>query len=302
MKLATKSKLARVAMLVATLIWGSSFFIMKNTVEEIPAFYLLGMRFIPAALILAVVFMKRMRQINKSYLFRGFLLGALLLCAYSFQTFGLQQTTPGKNAFLTAVYCVIVPFLYWAHAKTRPDKYNIAASLLCVVGIGFVSLNAGLSINMGDALTLIGGFFYAAHIVAFSDFSQKHDVFVLTVVQFVSAGVLSLLLAFFFQPMPDSIPPATVLPLLYLIVMCTAIALLLQGIGQKYTHPSTAAIILSLESVFGVIFSILFYHEHLNLQIGTGFVLIFASILISETKLSFLKPAAVLQSAQNTDA
>ena len=77
-------------------------------------------------------------------------LGGFLYLAYSIQTYVLAQTTPSKNAFLTAVYCVLVPFLTWAVVKTRPDRYNIAAALLCVTGVGLVSLTEELTINTGD--------------------------------------------------------------------------------------------------------------------------------------------------------
>ena len=77
--------------------------------------------------------------------------------------------------------------------------------------------------------------------------------------------------------------------MLYLALACTALSLLLQNVGQKYTNPSSASLILSLESVFGVLFGVIFFHEILNLRLITGFVLIFAAIVISETELSFLK-------------
>ena len=84
---------------------------------------------------------------------------------YIFQTYGLTHTTPGKKRFLTAVYCVIVPFLVWLLYKQKPDKYNITAAFLCLLGIGLVSLKGDFSIGIGDLLTLVGGVFFALQVV-----------------------------------------------------------------------------------------------------------------------------------------
>jgi drug/metabolite transporter (DMT)-like permease len=90
-------------------------------------------------------------------------------------------------------------------------------------------------------------------------------------------------------PLPANIPSSAWLGTAYLCVMCSAVCFLLQTVGQKYTPPSAAAVIMTLESVFGTLISIMFYGEKLTVSIDTGFVLIFASVLISETKLSFLR-------------
>lgn len=289
MKIETKQTLAKVALFSATLIWGSSFFVMKNTLDEVQTFYLLAMRFTVGAVVLALVFINRMKAINMEYVLKGSLMGGLLFCAYTAQTIGLTDTTPGKNAFLTAVYCVIVPFLYWLISKKRPDIFNFIASFVCIAGIGFVSLDRELMMGMGDTLTLVGGLFYALHIVAVASFSKNRDIFLLTAIQFASAAVLGWIFGLLFNDFPQKLSTGSIISLVYLCFLATAVALLLQNIGQKYTHPSTAAIILSLESVFGVLFSIVFYHEALTPKIAIGFTLIFFAVIISETKLEFLK-------------
>lgn len=289
MNITTNGLLAKGLILLAALIWGSSFFVMKNTVDSIPVYYLLAIRFSVAAMILPLVFMKRLRLMNIDYLLKGTYMGVLLFCAYVFQTIGLIGTTPGKNAFLTTVYCIIVPFLYWYSSGIRPDIFNISASFVCVTGIGLVSLNEGFSIGTGDALTLVCGLFFALHIVAVARFSPGRDIFLLTVIQFASAAVLGWIFGYLFNTFPASISSASAYSLVYLCFFATTVALLLQNVGQKYTNASTAAIILSLESVFGVLFSIIFYQETLTLRIALGFALIFAAVIISETKLQFLK-------------
>ena len=289
--------LGKLLILLATIIWGSSFVVLKNTLDTIPTEFLLGFRFFLAAVLLSAVFYQMWREFNLSYLRRGLLLGLLLFGAYYSQTLGLTDTTPGKNAFLTAPYCAIVPFLYWAVDKLRPDRYNISAALLCLLGIGMVAITSGFSMRLGDSLTLVGAMFYAAHIVALAKFTRGHNPLLLTTVQFFTCGIINWILQLFVvkQPVPE-LTAANISALLYLTILCSAVALTFQSYGQKYTEPATAAILLSLESVFGVIFSIIFYHEAITLRMYCGFGLIFLAVIISETKLSFLKPRQQLVS------
>ncbi len=289
--------LGKLLILLATIIWGSSFVVLKNTLDTIPTEFLLGFRFFLAAVLLSAVFYQMWREFNLSYLRRGLLLGLLLFGAYYSQTLGLTDTTPGKNAFLTATYCAIVPFLYWAVDKLRPDRYNISAALLCLLGIGMVAITSGFSMRLGDSLTLVGAMFYAAHIVALAKFTRGHNPLLLTTVQFFTCGIINWILQLFVvkQPVPE-LTAANISALLYLTILCSAVALTFQSYGQKYTEPATAAILLSLESVFGVIFSIIFYHEAITLRMYCGFGLIFLAVIISETKLSFLKPRQQLVS------
>ena len=284
------ARLSPFLMILTTIIWGSSFVVMKNSVDVLPTFWLLAIRFSVAAVVLALIFLPRWKFFSRRCLFGGTLMGFLLFIAYVFQTFGLEHTTSGKNAFLTAVYCIIVPFLYWAIARVRPDRYNILAAVLCLVGIGLVSLNGSFSINIGDLLTLICGFFFAAHIVAVNKYAQGEDIFLLTVVQFLSSAVFAWLAVLIARPaLPaDAFTPGLVGSLAYLSLLSTCGAFLFQNIGQKYTPPATAAILLCLEAPFGVIFSIIFANERPTPAMFAGFVLIFISVICSETKFAFL--------------
>lgn len=277
----------------AALIWGTSFFIMKNALDVMPVYYLLAIRFTAGAVLLSLVCWKKWKDFTADYLWRGAIIGGCLFLAYAVQTFGLSYTTPSKNAFLTAVYCVIVPFLYWAVMKRRPDRYNIAAALLCVSGVGLVSLNGDLSVNIGDVLTLICAFFYAAHIVAVAKVSPGKNIYLLTIFQFGFAAVYSWCFGILNETFPvEAITdPAVFLPLAYLCVMATTVALLFQNVGQIWSDPASASVILSLESVFGVICSVIFYGDQVTVPMAIGFVLIFVAVLCSETKFSFLRKA-----------
>lgn len=221
----------------------------------------------------------------------GIVTGTCLFLAYLIQTIGLTMTTPGKNAFLTAVYCAIVPFLVWIFYHKRPDNYNFMAALLCIFGVGLVSLDGNLSMNLGDFLTLIGGIFYALHILAIKKYSQEMHPIKLTTLQFAMTAILAFFGSLFFEDISliKQIDSSIILQIGYLAFFATAVTLLCQNMGQHLVSECNAAILLSLESVFGVVFSVLLYGEVLSFKVVTGFVLIFMALIISETKLSFLK-------------
>ena len=249
----TMRLLAKPMLLAAALIWGTSFFIMKNTLDAVPVFFLLAIRFTAGAVLLGLIAWKRWRSFTPDYLWRGAVIGGFLFLAYSIQTFGLARTTSSKNAFLTAVYCVIVPFLTWAVMKVRPDRYNIAAALLCVSGVGLVSLNEELSINAGDLLTLVAALFYAGHIVAVSKVSEGKDVTLLTVLQFAFSALFAWVCGAFTETFPAAAltDPAVALPLAYLCVMATTAALLFQNVGMVWSDPASGSVILSLDNYNG---------------------------------------------------
>ncbi|MEG0035804.1 MAG: DMT family transporter [Oscillospiraceae bacterium] len=279
----------RLALILTTLIWGTSFVVLKNTLDVMPTLYVLAFRFSGAAILMFFIGFKHLKKLDSGYFIGGAVLGVFLFIAYALQTFGLNFTTPGKNAFLTTTYCVIVPFLYWAYMKKRPDGYNISAAVICLIGVGFVSLQADFSVNIGDLLTLACGLFYALHIVMTGKYVEGRSVVLLTMIQFAVAGALAWIFALLTDPFPTNISLNVVWSIAYMSIMCTAVCFVLQTYGQKTTPPSSVAVIMTLESVFGVIISIIFYGEILNLQLVVGFVLIFAAVLISETKPSFLR-------------
>lgn len=300
-------KLAKPMLFGAALIWGTSFFIMKDVLDVMPVFSLLAIRFTAGAVLLGLVCWKKWKDFTLDYLWRGSIIGAFLFLAYLIQTYGLEQTTPSKSAFLTAVYCVLVPFFYWMVMKRKPDRYNVAAAVLCVVGVGLVSFGeitgipeaaatAGsqamdLSINFGDVLTLIAAGFYAAHIIAVEKTSQGKDIYLLTVMQFAFAAVYAWIGSLCLETMPlqAMAEPSVYLRLLYLCAMPTTVALLFQNVGQIWSDPASASVILSLESVFGVLFSVLFSGDVVTMMMGCGFVCIFVAVVCSETKFSFLR-------------
>lgn len=278
------------ALLLAALIWGSTFFITKEATGSLSTAMILAVRFSVGAGCIALVCGKSVKIIDRGYLFWGGLLGAITFASYGVHIFGLElDTTPGKSAFLTSIYCVLVPFVYWFFGQNRPDRYNFAAAFLCLAGIGLVSLTEGLSILRGDVYTLWGGVLGAFEIVAVSIACRGRDPLLLTGLQLTVVALLAWVLVVFTDAWPAVYVMADIWGIIYLGLFATAGCLGLQSIGLKYTDPSSAAIILSLEAVFGVIFSVIFYREVVSGQMLMGFSLIFIAVIISETKLKFLR-------------
>ena len=276
---------ARIALVAATLIWGTSFVILKNTLDSIPTLYVLAFRFSGAALLMFLVGIRRLSDADRSgYINGGLVLGVLLFAAYTLQTYGLVYTTPGKNAFLTSSYCIMVPFLHWAINGKKPDGRNISAAFICVIGMALVSLRDDFSAGLGELLTIGCGLFYGLHIIATAKYIANRNLALLSAAQFTVVALLSWASALVSGPFPADIPASAWSAVLYLCVMCTAVCFFLQAYGQRYTPESSVAVIMTLESVFGTLISLLFYNERLTARTLTGFALIFAAVLISETR------------------
>jgi len=283
----------------ATLAWGTSFLILKNTIEEVPAFYVIGLRFLFAGVVLLLVFIKRLKFLDKKTFFAGVVIGLSVAAAYIAQTLGLLQTTPGRNAFVTASYCVMCPFLMWGIFKRKPNANNIISAVLCLVGIGMISLSgdSGESGNalLGDALTLIGALFFAFQIVFINKYQEQGlDNILLLIFNLLTVGVVFAICSLIFELPKNGISgyylnSDQIIRITYLAVICTLYAQAAQLIGQKFTSPNQSAIILSLEAVFGVLFSVFFGTEKLSLILGIGFAIVFVAILFSELNIDFKK-------------
>ncbi|MDY3078872.1 MAG: DMT family transporter [Oscillospiraceae bacterium] len=284
-----KALIGRSALIATTLIWGTSFVVFKSALEDITPLWVLAIRFGGAALIMLLAAIPKLKELDKNYIKGGAIMGLCLAAAYTLQTYGLVYTTPGKNAFLTATYCILVPFLCWLLFKKKPDRYNVSAAVICLVGMGFVCLNDDLSVNLGDMLTVSCGLFFGLHIIATSHYVECRNVLLLTMLQFAVAGALCLVFAMLFEPRPANIPGSSWVSIAYLTVVCTGVCFFLQTVGQKYTPPSAVAVIMTLESVFGTALSIIMGQENITVKIAFGFCLIFVAIFISETKLEFLR-------------
>lgn len=292
--------LAKPMLLATAILWGMSFMMMKTSTDSIPPLFLAAFRFTGGAAVVAVVFANRWKKCTKDYIWRGAIIGFILFLAYGFQLTAVQYTTPSKTGFLTATYCVMVPFMNWAITKHRPDKFNIIASFLCIAGVGLVALTGDLSISKGDVLMLVCAIFFGLHIIAVDLLGgNDRDPFLMSALQFGFAALYAWIAGFVTAPFPplEVFTPGMWGSIVYLAVVATAVCHTFQSVGQMYADSSSAAVLLSLESVFGVLFSVLFYGDPMTLKLAVGFILIFLAVLCSETKFSFLTkkkgPAAV---------
>ena len=212
---------AKLALIAATLIWGSTFVLMKDTVDVLAPSWLLFFRFTIGWSVLSVIFFKKLKMLDKKYLLSGAVIGLCLFCAYFSQTVGITGTTPGKNAMLTAGYCVLVPFLMWIVNRKKPDIYNILAAFICIAGIGMVALSyegESLTVVPGDAFTLLGAFFYAAHMVAVWMLARDKDPILITILQFFYSSLFCFAAAIV-QGAPlnlSELPPENIIMLIYL--------------------------------------------------------------------------------------
>lgn len=285
-RMTKKEILADGLLLLTALIWGSAFAVVKNTLDSFPPAAIIAMRYTIGALLTGILFRKHLKGLSRADVARGALVGLLLSAAYIVQTIGLQFTTAGKNAFLTTVYVLLVPFGCRVLYREELSRANYIAAGMMLLGIGLLSLDAESGgLNIGDMLTLLCGALFAAHIISVDRCQGRTNVYALIVLQFAFAALFALVYALIFERgMPLDFSVGSVGGLLYLAVFSTTIAMSLQNIGQSMAPASHAAILLSLESVFGVLFSCLLLGEVLTLKMALGFAVIFAALVVNETK------------------
>ncbi|MBR2385117.1 MAG: DMT family transporter [Clostridia bacterium] len=295
-----KAIFGRVLLLLVTIAWGSSFIVLKDTLTTLGngnfTFFILALRFLISGLILSIICYKRLISIKKSTFFKGLFLGVILFCAYGIQTVGLRYTTPSKNAFLTAVYVVLVPFLSWLFLSTKPVLRHYVGAVICMVGIAFVAIigkNEHASKEfLGDLLSLASGIFYAFQIIYISKHAENEDAIQLLIIEILTVSVLCVGVTGIFEfPLhyqEFSIPQGFLWKIAYLAVVCTLFAQFGQMIAQKYTPPTAVAILFSFEAVFGVLFELIFGKAEITYYLVIGFTLIFISEIISEVGIKKL--------------
>lgn len=285
-----KKYLGEIGLMFVAIIWGGGFVGTKLAIDGgLLPLQILTLRFFLASVVLAIIFFRVLKEkINKESIKAGIFLGTFLFLAFTTQTVGLQYTTPAKNAFITAANVVIVPFIGLFLYKRRLDKIGVISSIITLVGIGVLSIEVGFSVNFGDMLTLICAVAFAFHIFFTSELAPKHNAIVLTTIQFFVAFVLSLVFQIFTGEGKFDADVTGYAGVLYLAFFSTILGFVTQTICQKKVGGTRTAIILSTEAVFGTILSIIFLGELLTPKLIIGSILIFGSIIASETKLSFL--------------
>ena len=274
--------LSEIALLFVGIFWGSSLIVVKSATTELSANALIAFRFSIAFIVLGLIFFRHLRGITLRDIGHGAIIGAFLFGAYWIQTLGVTLGMPGKSAFLSSIYCVMVPFVHWLVSRVRPQRRNIIAAVICTAGITIVSAGDGLSMQLGDLLALLSGLFYALHIASVDKFARGDDPIRSTIMQFAFCAFYAWCMTFALDGLSLKLVPDIWPDLLYLSLVCTALSLLLQNVGQKHADPNLAAILMSTESVFAALFSVLFTDEVFSGKMFVGFALIFAAVLVSE--------------------
>lgn len=274
-------------LLLAAAIWGLGTVVIKDTVDVLTPSWIVGIRFFFAALVLAFAIAPRLpRTLDASHLKTGGILGVVMFFEFYFNSLGLTDTTASKSAFLSSTYCVIMPFLAWRLLKIKPTGYNLVAAVVCVAGVGCVSLTGSESfaLGFGDAVTLLSALFVGFHVTCVAKFAEGRDMLVLTCIMFFVAGTMGIGWGLVSEPMPAfaSFTPDTMANLAYLALFASCLTLVLQNVGLAHVDPAPASLFLATESMFGVLFASLFLSESLTPQLVVGFALISCAIVVSE--------------------
>ncbi|HSQ34098.1 MAG TPA: DMT family transporter [Peptostreptococcaceae bacterium] len=293
-----KRLVANMLLLLTAAIWGFAFVAQRVGSQYVGAFTFNGVRFALGAISLIpliIFFDKRKKNDSskeentevstKKTIIYGVLVGAALYIAATLQQVGLIYTTAGNASFITSLYMVFVP-LIGIFLKHKIGKNSWIGVGFAVIGLYLLSINENLSISYGDFLEVIGAVFWAIHILTIDNFSKKIDPLKLSCIQFATCSILSLATALIFETITMSGLSKALIPILYGGFLSVGVAYTLQVVAQKDAKPSHAAIILSMESVFGAIGGALLLGEIMSSRGYVGCVLILIGIIVSQIKFS----------------
>lgn len=280
--------LARLMLLGCALLWGTSYLVAKLVISVVGPNWVMACRTLIAACVMLLLF----RRVIVPYLNRAIVVPALVVGVTYFVTLelqiqGLVSIDPGRSAFLSAGYCVVMPFAAWMISHTRPQLRALVAAVICLLGVGFVSLKEGFSgfaFGVGDWLSVASAVAYAYNVMFLSVWGRKFHPIAMTFVQFVVAGVGFVVCALILEPLPNAswLDAGVVGGLLFLILGATMLGQIFQNIGVAHLPAAQASIIMSLESVFSVIISAALYGEQITVSSLIGFALIFTAVIISQ--------------------
>ena len=297
MKKLVKRYIAESGLLLIGILWGMGFVTVKIGLNAgMNTFYLMWLRFLGSFVLLSILFRKKIKKVSKDDLKAGVILGIIQYFGYVFQTYGAANTTVGKNAFFTAINVIIVPYIFWILNKKRPDIFSFSASIICLIGVGIMSLDSNLNfthLNKGDVMTIISAFFFALQVAYTGYFGRKVHPMNLVLLQMLVGGLLFAGTQFATSGLREVIPlrGETLMAIIYAVVFSTAIPMLLQIYCQRLTTPTKASILMSTESMFAPIFAFFVLGEMMTLRVALGAVFILFSVVVSETKLGMVKEA-----------
>lgn len=291
-----KKILGNILLLITSIIWGSAFVAQITGMDVLGPFTFNAARSFLAVISLAVIVSILKDDMNTKFidlLKGGLACGSFLFMGSSLQQIGLINTTAGKASFITSLYILLVPIIAFIVMKKRVTLITIIAIILGALGLYLLAIPGGssFSINKGDLVVFIGSFFWGSHILVIDYFTKKVNPVKLSLMQFTVMTLFSAIAAVFFER--ESITVFNLMiswkPIVYAGIFSSCIAYTLQMVGQKYTDPVLASLILSLESVFGALSGYLFLNEVLTTKEFIGCVIVFIAIVIAQIPDNFLK-------------
>jgi drug/metabolite transporter (DMT)-like permease len=294
---------AELALAFCTLLWGSTFVVVKNSLDDSSVFVFLALRFTLAGVCMAAFRPQVFRVLHREEIFAGVRLGFFMFCGYAFQTAGLRYTTASNSGFITGSSVVLVPLILALFWGKRVTLWVYVGTIAAAAGLYFLTVpTTGVAhLNRGDVLTFFAAMSYAVHIILVGDYAREHSAAALSVLQVLACAVMAWLTALGanairWQPMRFHSTSQLWIGIAVCAVFATAVAFSLQLWAQQFTTPSHAAIIFTLEPVFVVIISYLVLGERLGLRSIAGAALVLAGILAAE----LLGPPAAPESPEPT--
>ncbi len=274
--------------LAASFFWGTTFVAQMTGMEGLGPFSYAASRFALGFIFLVIVWLtqRKKRQCEQGYK-SGFLAGVgsglFMFVASSMQQVSMLYTTAGKAAFITCLYIILVPLGAVLLGKLIRAE-NWIGAFLAMVGLYLLAIHEDFSIQLGDFILFISAFFWAAQILFIDKFASKVDVLELSVAQiFVCMTLSSLAMLIFETPTIDAVSSAW-FSIFYGGIMSAGVAFTLQVFGQKYTDPSTAAIVMSFESIFGAVSSWIILNEVMSGREIFGCFLMFVGVLVTQSR------------------
>lgn len=276
-------------MLAVTAVWGFSFTVLKSVVgNSVSALFLVFARFLVATIFLYPLCRTRFKAMDKKGYIGGISVGVAIFLGFTLQSFGIEQTTASKAAFITALASISVPVYLFAHKRRLPSFTNGAAILIAMVGMYLLTDPAGGGFNRGDILVLLCALAFGAQIYVLALVMPGRDPLPLTFLQLATTTVLAGILIPF-EPFRFDISINSIGALLFLGIFATGGALLTQTWAQKKTSPVKIAVILTAEPVFAYMFASVLLDDYFNPVQKIGGAIIIAAVLASEILPLILK-------------
>lgn len=275
---------ADLMLVLVTLCWGVSYLMMDICLEEMGVFNLNAFRFLLAFFVALVIAFPKVKNVNKTTLKYAFFVGLSLVFVYIGATFGVKYTSLSNSGFLCALTVVFTPLFAFIFKKEIPSKKITLVVLMCLVGIGLMTLNERMQMALGDILCLMCAFAYAVDLLITETAVAKEEVdaFQLGVYQLGFTGIFMLILSFVFE---DPVLPSSQIcwiSAVFLAVFCTGVAFIVQAVAQQYTSASHVGIIFTLEPVFAGIVAFIFAGEILLPRAYVGAALMLVGLLLME--------------------